>query len=341
MLRVCYALIPILIAGVYFFGWRALGLLLVCTAAALVTEWLMASRQGWPISMACFVTCFLYALSLPPTMPFWMAVVGIVVAILFGKMVFGGFGRNFANPAIVGRAFVYVAFPKEMTGSFVPAFRDWPAGFARWSLAGMGKAPEWLADAATRGADAMTSATPMVARRDFDFQTPASNLLFGNIGGTFEAADGARVLAAGSAGEVCAILIILAGVYLIITSTANWRLTAGTLAGAVIANFIFRHIGGAGGVPPLEFTLFSGALLYAAVFMVTDPISAPRKRPAKWIYGLIIGVLIILLRWKAQFAGGVAFAILLGNMMGPLLDIAAGAWAGRRAAPQPEKAVEG
>jgi Na+-translocating ferredoxin:NAD+ oxidoreductase RnfD subunit len=75
--------------------------------------------------------------------------------------------------------------------------------------------------------------------------------------------------------------------------------------------------------------------------MVTDPISAPRKRPAKWIYGFIIGVLIILLRWKAQFAGGVAFAILLGNMIGPLLDLAAGAWAARRAAPQPEKALEG
>ncbi|MDK1032380.1 MAG: RnfABCDGE type electron transport complex subunit D, partial [Planctomycetia bacterium] len=122
------------------------------------------------------------------------------------------------------------------------------------------------------------------------------------------------------------------GVYLIVTRTANWRLTAGTLAGAVIANILFRNLGGADAVPPLEFTLSSGALLYAAVFMVTDPISAPKRRPAMWMYGLLIGVLIVFLRWKSQFAGAVAFAILLGNMVGPLLDIGAGAWAGRKKA---------
>ncbi|MDK1032332.1 MAG: RnfABCDGE type electron transport complex subunit D, partial [Planctomycetia bacterium] len=255
MLRVCYALVPLMVAGIYFFGWRTAGLLVVCTAGGLITEWIMTRRQGAPISMACFVTCFLYALSLPPTMPLWMAVVGIVVALLFGKMVFGGFGRNFANPAIVGRVFVYVAFPNEMTGSFVPALRGWPGGFAHWSLATMEKAPEWLAGAARRGADALTSATPMWSRRDFDFQTPIKNLFLGNIGGTFEAQHETRVLAAGSVGEVCALLIILAGVYLIITRTANWRLTAGTVAGAVIANIVFRNLGGADAVPPLEFTL--------------------------------------------------------------------------------------
>jgi len=126
MLRVVYSLIPILIAGIYFFGWRVLALLAVCLVGGLVTEWVMTRRRGKPISQACFVTVFLYTLSLPPTMPFWMALVGIVVGILFGKEVFGGFGRNFANPAIVGRAFVYVAFPIAMTGSFVPAFRGFP-----------------------------------------------------------------------------------------------------------------------------------------------------------------------------------------------------------------------
>src|SRR6056297_2400910 len=111
MVRVLYALAPILVAGIYFFGWRVLSLVAVCTAAGLLTEYITSRQRGAPISMACFVTCGLYSLSLPATCPYWVGIVGIVVAILFGKEVFGGFGRNFANPAIVGRTFVYVAFP--------------------------------------------------------------------------------------------------------------------------------------------------------------------------------------------------------------------------------------
>jgi Na+-transporting NADH:ubiquinone oxidoreductase subunit B len=329
MRRVVYALVPILVAGIYFFGWRVLALLAASVIGGLATEWAMASRRGKPISQACFVTCFLYALSLPPSLPLWMAFVGVVVGILFGKEVFGGFGKNFANPAIVGRAFVYVAFPIEMTGRFVPAFRGFPGGFARWSMASLERAPAWLASVAKSGADAMTAATPMWARRDFGHETPLSRLFFGNIGGVFEGEYGSKVLAAGSIGEVCALLIILASIYLVATKTANWRLTVATLAGAVVANVLLRNVGGAEEVPPLLFTLFSGALLYAAVFMVTDPISAPRKKPSVWMYGVLIGALIVFLRWKAQFSGAVAFAILLGNIIGPSLDMAVAAWENR------------
>jgi Na+-transporting NADH:ubiquinone oxidoreductase subunit B len=326
MLRVVYALVPIALAGVYFFGWRVLALLAVCVTAGLGVEWLMESRRGKPISQACLVTGFLYALSLPPTMPYWMAVVGIVVAILFGKMVFGGFGRNFVNPAILGRAFVYVAFPVAMTGSFVPAFRGFPGGFAAWSFTSSERAPEWLAPAAERSVDAVTAATAMWARRDFGHDTPVPDLFLGTIGGTFEGPTGPKVLAAGSIGEVSALLIVLAGIYLVATRTANWRLTTGALGGTVAAVLLFRNVLGYDGVPPLPFALCSGALLYAAVFMVTDPVSAPKTKPAIWVYGVLIGVLIVFLRWKSQFAGAVGFAILLGNVVGPSLDMAANAW---------------
>lgn len=332
MRRVVYALIPVLLAGIYFFGWRVLALLAVCTVGGVVTEWLFTRRRGKPISEAVFVTCFLYALSLPPTMPFWMAVVGIVVAIVFGKEVYGGFGRNFCNPAIVGRAFVYVAFPIRMTGSFVPAFRGLPGGFGRWSLATMAKAPAWLQDAATKGVDAMTAATPMWARRDFDYITPARDLFLGTIGGVFQGEYGTQVLAGGSIGETSALIILLSGAYLLWTKTANYRLTVSTLVGAVGACVLFRTIGGAEGVPPLPFTLFSGALLYGAVFMVTDPISAPKKQPSMWIYGAFIGVMIVFLRWQAQFAGAVAFAILFGNIIGPTVDMGVKAWEARQKA---------
>ena len=330
MLRVLYALAPVLLAGIYFFGWRCAALLAVCLVGGLVTERIMASRRGQPISMACLVTCSLYALSLPPTMPFWMAAAGIVVAILFGKEVFGGFGRNFANPAIVGRTFVYLAFPAQMTGGFVPAFRGWPGGFAHWSMAGMDKLPEWLASAASKGIDAVTAATPMWVRRDFGIETSLSDLFFGNIGGTFKGAYGPRVLAGGSIGEVSALLIIIAGIYLIATKTANWRLTVSTLLGAVAASLLLHNAAGFAGVPPVPFTLCSGALLYGAVFMVTDPISAPKKTLSIWIYGALIGSLIVLLRWKAQFIGAVGFAILFGNIIGPSADMALTAWSNRK-----------
>ena len=334
MRRMVYALIPILIAGVYFFGWRVAALLVVCLAGGLATEWVTASRRGQPITQACFVTCFLYALSLPPTMPFGMALVGVVVGILFGKEVFGGFGKNFANPAIVGRAFVYVAFPKQMTGSFVPAFRGWAGGFSHWSLAGMAKAPEWLSSAAKTGLDAVTAATPAWARRDFGYETPLLDLFLGNIGGTFEAASARRVLAAGSIGEVSALLIAAAGIYLLVTKTANWRLMASPLIAASLMALLLHHVAGIERVPPLPFSLLTGSVLYGAVFMVTEPVSAPKKRLSVWVYGLFIGCMIMLLRWKGQFAGSVSFSILLGNIVAPSLDMAVSAWEGRKKARQ-------
>jgi Na+-transporting NADH:ubiquinone oxidoreductase subunit B len=113
---------------------------------------------------------------------------------------------------------------------------------------------------------------------------------------------------------------------------------AGPLLGAVAACLLLRHACGVEAVPLLPFTLFSGALLYGVVFMVTEPVSAPKKRPAMWVYGLFIGAMIVFLRWKAQFAGAVGFAILLGNIVGPTLDLAVAAWAERKKGAQAEGA---
>ncbi len=331
MFRVCFALTPIAIAGVYFFGWRVLGLLAVCTLAGIVTEYVMARNRKAPVSSAVFVTCMLYTLSLPPTMPFWMAAVGVVVGILFGKEVFGGFGRNFANPAIVGRAFVYVCFPAEMTGQFVPAFQKFPGGFAHWSFRSLESAPSWMAEKGLELADAVTAATPGWARRDFGYEgTPVTQLVLGNIGGTFRTEFDTHVLAGGSIGEVSAVLIILAGIYLIWTKTSNWRLTLSTLAAASATVLLYHNVLGYESCPPLKFAVLGGALLYGAVFMVTDPVSAPKRKPAQWGYGALIGFLVVTLRWQGQFAGALSFSILLGNLSGPLMDMGAAEWARRK-----------
>jgi Na+-transporting NADH:ubiquinone oxidoreductase subunit B len=161
----------------------------------------------------------------------------------------------------------------------------------------------------------------MWARRDFGYEAGLWDLLTGRIGAVFTHEGRSVALAAGSAGEVSALVLLLVGAYLLVTRTAQWRLTVATMAGAVLTNVVLRSALGLSGVPPLLFTLLSGALLYAAVFMVTDPVSAPKQKPPQWVYGVFIGAMIVFLRYKAIFAGGVGFAILLGNMLAPSLDL--------------------
>jgi len=321
MLRVVYALIPILLVAIYFFGWRVAAVVATALIFAFFTEWLMTSLRGGRMSYAVYVTAMLYGLSLPPTVPFWIAAVGAIIAILFGKEVFGGFGKNVFNPAIVGRAFVYVSFPEDLTSRFVPAMQEFPAGLNQWSFPALKEIPEYIKSVGLARTDAISAATPMWTRRDYGFETAISKLFTGDISGIFEHGGEKMVLTAGSAGEVCALVIILAGIYLIWTKTAKWQLTVSTILGATVLNLILRNVAGIDAVPPLFFTLFSGGFLFAAVFMVTDPISAPKNKISQWIYGAMIGMLIVFFRYKAIFAGGVAFSILMGNMFAPSLDL--------------------
>jgi Na+-transporting NADH:ubiquinone oxidoreductase subunit B len=320
MRRVLFALAPVAAVSVYYFGWRIAAMLALSGLVCFVVEWYMTSRRGTRISEACFVTAAIYGLSLPPLTPFWIVAAGALIAILFGKEVFGGFGRNVFNPAIVGRAFVYVAFPVELTSQFVPVFRGFPGGFSEWSFPSSSRAAAILGNAGIAMADAVTAATPMWSLRDFGHVTPLFDLFLGSVGGIFEFRGFSKVLGAGSAGEVSALVIILSGIYLMATKTAQWRLTVSTLLGAVALNALLRYVAGLD-LPGIPFTLFSGALLYVAVFMVTDPISAPRDVVAQWLYGLFIGMLVVFFRYKSIFAGGAAFSILFGNMLAPSLDL--------------------
>ena len=343
MTRVLIALVPIAASAVYFFGWRVLAVLAICNVAGFATEYLMARRRGKPVSGACFVTCWLYALSLPPTVPLWIAVVGVVVAILFAKEVFGGFGRNFANPAITGRAFLYICFPNDLTNQFVPAFRGFPGGLTKWSFQALEALPERLAAGGQAVADAVSQASPMWVAREYGVEAVEAagsgasirEMLLGSIGGTFQPPGQAapRILVAGSMGEGCAVLIVLAAIWLLWTKTANWRLMLGGFVGLVAASVLFRNVFGfsaAGEVSPLAWQLSAGSTLYVLVFMVTDPVSAPKRRPAQLAYGLLIGMLIVVLRWRGVFVAAATFAVLLGNLVAPLLDEAADAWKARK-----------
>ena len=334
MLRVLYSLMPLVAMAVYFFGWCVVSIILVSMILAFLTEWYMASLRKGKVSYACFVTAGIYALSLPPTTPLWIVAVGIIIAILFGKEVFGGFGKNVFNPAIVGRGFVFVCFPIELTAHFVPVFTGFPGGFAHWNMAGLAQPQQYITEAGMKVVDAITAATPMWSHRNYGFDSSILSLFLGNIGTVFEYEGQKMVLGAGSMGEVSALVIMFSCAYLLWTKTANWRLTLSTLLGAFSAAVIFRYAFGIESVPSPLFTLFSGALFYVAVFMVTDPVSAPKVTLSQWIYGFFIGTMIVVFRFKGIFAGGAGFSILLGNILAPSLDL----WINRIKSPNKEPA---
>lgn len=289
MFRVVYATAPLMVAGVYFFGWRVLALVLVSVAAAVLFEWLFTHSRGEPVSSAVFVTAILYAFTLPPRAPWYVAIVGIGVAIVFGKEVFGGYARNIFNPALVGRCFVYICFPVALTAEWLPPFRGWPAGLTHWAM----------------GVDAFTRATPLTNYKLGEGAASLWELLLGNVGG--------------AVGATSSALIIVAGVYLAVTKTANWRIIVAVLLGAAVGSAAF-HYGGAETVPPPLFALLSGGLLFGAVFMATDPISAAQSNEGRWIYGVEVGLLSVVIRGFSNWPEGVMFAILIGNMFNPIME---------------------
>lgn len=288
MNRVLYALVPILLFSVYLFGLRVLAVVAVANLAAYFTEYLFVhKKKGGKVTMAAFVTASLVSLSLPPTIPLWISAVAAVISIAFGKMVFGGFGANMFNPAILGRTFVYISFPNQMTISWLKPFipQDFPGGFLHWS------APVGM----------QTGATIL-------------NTYRGSSEALYSFGDAFMGFISGSAGETSALLILLAGIYLIVTKTAKWQPMLSTALSLLLFSFIFYP-----GVNPFYF-LVSGGAMFGVVYMVTDPISCPKGKYAIWIYGLLIGFLTVFIRRYSLFAEGFMFALLLANAFMPLIE---------------------
>jgi len=288
MNRVLYSLIPILLFSIYLFGWKVFALVMVTNLAAFATEYIIiVKKKNGKVSMAVFVTGTLLALTLPPTLPLWMGAVGGIVAVLFGKMVFGGFGLNVFNPAIVGRTFIYISFPQHMTVTWLKPYllKDFPGGLVRWT-----------AEPAMR-----TSATILgQIRQGGATEYSLGNALIGFI--------------PGSLGETSAILIVLAAIYLLITKTAKWQPMAATAISLVLCNFIFFP------QQNILLSLAAGGALFGTVFMTTDPVSQAKGKYAIWIYGALIGFLTVFIRRFSLFFEGMMFAILLTNAFMPLIE---------------------
>lgn len=286
--KMLYALTPLVIFSVYLYGWRAFFVFLTVNLAGFLTEYFYTKVYNQKVSSAVFCTSFLFMLILPPTIPYWMAVVGIVFAVLFGKMVFGGFGKNVFNPALVGRAFLYISFGLYLTGKkawLEPAFK------------GMGNLLNYTTDA-------VSGATPLkvlISGENLDYLS----LFLGNT--------------SGSMGESSALLIILGGLYIIYKKIANYRIVVGTIASMLIIQSIIYFTGAAQSHDPL-YALLTGGFLFGTFFMATDPVSAAQTNEGRWIFGLLVGSLTALIRIYSAWPEGMMFAILLGNMFAPIID---------------------
>lgn len=250
-------------------------------------EVLFASIRKHEVNEGFFVTSILFALILPPDIPLWQVALGISFGIVIGKEVFGGTGKNFLNPALTGRAFLFFAYPAEISGDAVWTAVDGYAGATALSLAASG------------GIDAIVNGgiTWMDA-------------FVGNIHG--------------SMGEVSTLAIFLGGAVLLTTKIANWRIVAGVMIGMIAMSLLFNAIGSETNpmfAMPWYWHMVVGGFAFGMIFMATDPVSASMTNQGKWIFGALIGVMVLLIRVvNPAFPEGMMLAILFANLFAPLID---------------------
>lgn len=299
MKNVVWALIPVAAFAMYAFGLGALLVILTTVFACLITEHFLCrvSHKETTISdWSAVITGLLLGLTLPPNFPLWMAFFGGVIAIALGKFAFGGLGYNVFNPALVGRVVLQAAFPVAIT--------TWTPVLALGRFTSLAKSTLTFPFMAPK-VDAVSGATPLAAFKFDHVLTDSQDLAFGLI--------------SGSAGETCAILILLGGLYLAVRKMMNWRIPISIFLSVYIFSGIFYLIDKQVYPSPI-FMLFSGGLMLGAVYMATDMVASPISSTGIWIYGIVIGVLVVVIRiWGGQ-PEGVMYAILLANALSPQID---------------------
>jgi electron transport complex protein RnfD len=299
MRDVIYALLPATAASLWFFGLSAVLVLGSSILGAVLAEVLFAESEARGATLrdaTGLLTGLLLGLSLPPGLPMWMAFLGGFVAISFGKVIWGGLGHNLFNPALVGRAFLLATFPIAMT-TWVSAGVD--GGFM--SVYDSNLALPFM----QAKVDGVTAATPLGMLKFEQQVTPLANLMFGRIGG--------------SLGETSGVLLLLGGIYLWLRRDLDWRIPVSILLTVILFSAVLSAIDATRFPSPL-FSVFSGGLMLGAIYMATDPVSSPLTPKGAWIFGIGIGVLVMLIRVFGGLPEGVMYAILLMNAATPLID---------------------
>jgi Na+-transporting NADH:ubiquinone oxidoreductase subunit B len=289
--------LPVVLTGL----WLVMPMVIVTYVVGFFWEILFATIRKHEISEGLFVSCMLFPLTLPPGTPLWQVALGISFGIVIGKEVFGGTGRNFLNPALTGRAFLYFAYPVSLSGDNV------------WTV---------LVGGSERYVDGYTAATPLsVAASTPNGQTVEAALEASGYS-PLELFFG---LYPGSVGGTTTFLCILGAIFLIALGIASWRIILGGVLGVLATAAFLNWIAGPESMPFLSlnphYHLLVGGSAFAIVYMTTDPVSATHMRSVKWIYGFMCGMLTVLIRvFNPAFPEGVGLAILFMNCFNPLLD---------------------
>ncbi len=313
MSMVIIALLPALFFGAYNVGaqamiaegksvlfWAAfsrgfmkiLPIIVVSYAVGGFWEVLFAIVRKHEVNEGFFVTGLLFPLVLPPTIPLWQVAIGISFGVVIGKEVFGGTGMNVLNPALVGRAFLFFAYPGNISGDKVWVISDAFTGATPLSVA------------------ASTPGGHSVVQYLMNAHYSLSTLFYGNH--------------AGSIGETSTLAILIGAAFLLLTRTANWRIMIAVLIGTLGTSEIFYLAGSTTNamfsMPPY-YHLFLGGFMFGTVFMATDPVSAAATRKGMWFYGILIGAMVVLIRTvNPAYPEGMMLAILFGNVFAPLFD---------------------
>lgn len=271
------SLVPLYAMGVYRYGIRVLWMMLVALGTSIIIDYLFIKIRQQKLDLTIILTPLIFTLVLPPTLPLWIVAVGSGFGTFFGKAVFGGFGKNIFNPAIVGRLFITISFPAYM-------------------------ATMWL----DPKADVVTTATPLGVlngRKPFDFEI--MDILLGNV--------------PGSVGETFRLGIIVIGVILILLKIINWRIPVSFIGSVFVITLIGHWVAPQTFEDPV-LTILVGGLLFGAFFVATDPITSPYTNKGRYLYGVGLGIITVVIRNFAAFPEGVMFAVIIMNALAPQLD---------------------
>ncbi|WP_319481230.1 NADH:ubiquinone reductase (Na(+)-transporting) subunit B [uncultured Draconibacterium sp.] len=280
---------------IFLFGLiKVLPIVIVSYGVGLGIEFVFAQLRGHEIQEGFLVSGMLIPLIMPVNTPLWMIAVATAFAVILGKEVFGGTGMNIWNPALVARAFLFFAYPAQMSGESV-----------------------WIALKDTdKVIDGFSGATPMADAAAGHLNYSVADAFFGFI--------------PGSIGETSTLAILIGAVFLIITGIGSWKIMVSTIAGGAVMGLILNAVSGSAGLSPEVATYFAmpfwhhlilGGFMFGAIFMATDPVSASQTEKGKWIYGFLIGILAIIIRViNPAFPEGMMLAILLMNTFAPLID---------------------
>ena len=289
MRYVLIALTPALVGSVVFFGFRALLVTLISAAACVFFEWLYCRLMKLDCKvydLSAVVTGVLLSFVCPPTIPYWMIIVGDAFAIILVKMLFGGIGKNIVNPALAGRAFMF----------------SWPVAMSTWVKVGFRNAPGILSTA-----DAVTAATPLAAMHQGYIDPAAGSVLdmfLGNVGGCI--------------GETSALLLLVGFVYLLARKVITARIPLAYMGTVAVLAFLFPM--GNDRITWMAAQLFGGGLMLGAIFMATDYVTSPITKLGQVVYGIGCGILTIVIRYFGGYNEGVSYAILIMNCCVVLLD---------------------